>query len=86
MFADIFNVLLFKKKLITPDRLRPLSVETIYKAADPELAAEANKRINEYKKYYPLTADAFMFGVNDGETYQVSCGGFKANTTVRTQN
>ena len=56
------------------------------KAADPELAAEANKRINEYKKYYPLTADAFMFGVNDGETYPVSCGGFKANTTVRTQN
>ena len=56
------------------------------KAADPELAAEANQRINEYKKYYPLTADAFMFGVNDGETYQVSCGGFKANTTVRTQN
>ena len=56
------------------------------KAADPELAVEANKRINEYKKYYPLTADAFMFGVNDGETYQVSCGGFKANTTVRTQN
>ena len=56
------------------------------KAADPELAAEANKRINEDKKYYPLTADAFMFGVNDGETYQVSCGGFKANTTVRTQN
>lgn len=56
------------------------------KAADPELATEANKRINEYKKYYPLTADAFMFGVNDGETYQVSCGGFKANTTVRTQN
>ena len=56
------------------------------KAADPELAAEANKIINEYKKYYPLTADAFMFGVNDGETYQVSCGGFKANTTVRTQN
>ena len=56
------------------------------KAADPELAAEANKRINEYKKYYPLTAYAFMFGVNDGETYQVSCGGFKANTTVRTQN
>ena len=56
------------------------------KAADPELAAEANKRISEYKKYYPLTADAFMFGVNDGETYQVSCGGFKANTTVRTQN
>lgn len=56
------------------------------KAADPELASEANKRINEYKKYYPLTADAFMFGVNDGETYQVSCGGFKANTTVRTQN
>ena len=56
------------------------------KAADSELAAEANKRINEYKKYYPLTADAFMFGVNDGETYQVSCGGFKANTTVRTQN
>lgn len=56
------------------------------KAADPELAAEANKRIAEYKKYYPLTADAFMFGVSDGDSYEVSCGGFKAHTTVRTQN
>ena len=40
MFADIFNVLLFKKKLITPDRLRPLSVETIYKAADGYLGMQ----------------------------------------------
>ena len=56
------------------------------KATDPQLAAEANKRIAEYKKYYPLTADAFMFGVNDGDSYQVSCGGFRATTTVRTQN
>ena len=56
------------------------------KVADPNLAAEANRKISEYKKYYPFTADAFMFGVNDGDSYEVSCGGFKAVTTVRTQN
>lgn len=56
------------------------------KAADPNLTADANKKIAEYKKYYPLTADAFMFGVSDGDTYEVSCGAFRAVTTVRTQN
>ena len=49
MFADIFNVLLFKKKLITPDRLRPLSVETIYKAADGYLGMQERDVIKEYR-------------------------------------
>ncbi len=56
------------------------------KAADASLAPEANKRIAEYSKYYPLTADAFMYGVSNGESYEVNCGGFRAYTTVRTQN
>ncbi len=56
------------------------------KAVDSALASEANKRIAEYSKYYPLTADAFMYGVNNGEAYEVNCNGFKASTTVRTQN
>lgn len=56
------------------------------KRADAALAAEANQRIAEYSKYFPLTADAFMFGVNDGDQYEVSCGGLRATTTVRTQN
>lgn len=56
------------------------------KAADPSLASEANKRIAEYSKYYPLTADAFMYGVSKGESYEVNCGGFHAVTTVRTQD
>lgn len=56
------------------------------KAADSSLASEANKRIAEYSKYYPLTADAFMYGVNNGESYEINCGGFHAYTTVRTQN
>ena len=56
------------------------------KATDPSLASDANKKIAEFKKYYPLTADAFMFGVSDGDSYEVSCGSFKAVTTVRTQN
>ena len=56
------------------------------KAADSSLASEANKRIAEYSKYYPLTSVAFMYGVNNGETYEINCGGFHAYTTVRTHN
>lgn len=55
------------------------------KAADPSLAADVNKQIAQFKQYYPQTADAFMFDVLDGQSYEVSCGGFRATTTVRTQ-
>lgn len=55
------------------------------KAADPSLAADANKQIAQFKQYYPQTADAFMFDILDGQSYEVSCNGFRATTTVRTQ-
>lgn len=55
------------------------------KAADPSLAEEANGLIGQYAKYYPQTADAFMYGLQDGQSYTVACGGMRATTTVRTQ-
>ncbi len=55
------------------------------KAADETLAEEANKMIAAYSRYYPQTAEAFMYDVTDGQSYTVSCGGLRAVTTVRTQ-
>jgi len=55
------------------------------KEADPSLADEANKYIGMYSKYYPQTADAFMYDLTDGQTYTVTCGGMRATTRVRTQ-
>lgn len=55
------------------------------KAADELLAEDANKLIGSYSAYYPQTADAFMYGVMNGQAYTVSCGGLRATTTVRTQ-
>lgn len=55
------------------------------KAADESLAEEANRLISAYSRYYPQTAEAFMYDVTDGQSYTVSCGGLRAVTTVRTQ-
>lgn len=55
------------------------------KAADESLAEDANKLIGQYSRYYPQTAEAFMYDVTDGQSYTVSCGGMSATTTVRTQ-
>ena len=55
------------------------------KAADPDLAEECNSRIAQYSRYYPQTAEAFMYNYTDGQAYVVSCGGMRATTTVRTQ-
>ncbi len=55
------------------------------KNADETLAEEANNHINQYKSYYPQTAEAFMYDVTDGQSYTVSCNGMRAVTTVRTQ-
>lgn len=54
-------------------------------AADATLAAEASKKIDEFKAYFPSTADAFMFDLQDGNEYTVSCSGLRAVTRVRTQ-
>lgn len=55
------------------------------KAADETLAEDANKLIGQYSKYYPQTAEAFMYDLTDGKSYTVACGGLRATTTVRTQ-
>ena len=55
------------------------------KNSDPSLAEEANKQIASYSKYFPQTAEAFMYNIEDGQSYTVSCGGLRATTTVRTQ-
>lgn len=55
------------------------------KAADETLAEEANKLIGQYSRYYPQTAEAFMYDITDGQQYTVSCGGLRAVTVVRTQ-
>ncbi len=55
------------------------------KAADETLAESAANQIKQYSTYYPQTAEAFMYDLTDGQSYSVSCGGMKANTTVRTQ-
>ena len=55
------------------------------KAADESLAADCNKLIGTYSSYYPQKAEAFMYDVVDGQSYNVNCGGMHATTTVRTQ-
>jgi len=55
------------------------------KAADPSLTSECNSMIGRYSAYFPKTADAFMYDLQNGQSYTVSCGGMTATTTVRTQ-
>lgn len=54
------------------------------KAADPSLAEEAGRYISNYSRYFPQAADAFMYGVENGQSYTVVCGGMRATTVVRT--
>ena len=54
------------------------------KAADPSLTEEANRLIGQYSRYFPQTAEAFMYDVTNGQAYTVVCGGMRATTTVRT--
>lgn len=55
------------------------------KAADPSLAADANKYIGIFSGYFPLQEEAFMYDITDGSSYTVNCGGMSATTTVRTR-
>lgn len=54
------------------------------KAADPSLTDEANTLIGRYSAYFPQAAEAFMYNIQAGQSYTVSCGGMRAVTTVRT--
>ena len=53
--------------------------------SDATLAAEANKQIAQFSSYFPQTAEAFMYDVQDGQTYEVVCGDLRDATIVRTQ-
>jgi tetratricopeptide (TPR) repeat protein len=56
------------------------------KNADETLTDEANNLISQYRKYFPLKSEAFMFDLLDGATYTVSCNGLRESTKVRTQD
>ena len=56
------------------------------KNADPSLTEEANRYIGQYSVYFPQTAEAFMYDIQNGQSYTVSCGGMRATTTVRTNS
>ena len=64
-----------------------VAVDYMRKAAtaDESLADEANRMIAQYSRYYPQTAEAFMYNFTDGQSYTVNCSGMTATTTVRTQ-
>ena len=55
------------------------------KAADEELAEEANRYIGRCSAYYPETADAFMYNLTKGQAFTASCAGMTAQTTVKTK-
>lgn len=55
------------------------------KAADSELTEDANKLISTCVGYYPESAEAFMYDVQNGQAYTAACGGMRASTTVRTR-
>ena len=55
------------------------------KAADPSLSDDAGKKAGACSVYYPATADAFMYDLQNGQSYTGSCGGMTATTTVRTR-
>lgn len=54
------------------------------KAADESLSEDANRYISQYSRYFPQTAEAFMYDITNGQSYTVSCAGMTASTTVRT--
>lgn len=56
------------------------------KNADSSLTEEANRYIGQYSVYFPQTAEAFMYDIQNGQSYTVSCGGMRATTTVRTNS
>ena len=55
------------------------------KNSDASLTEDCNNYINQFRVYYPQTAEAFMYDITDGQSYTVSCAGMRATTTVRTQ-
>ena len=53
--------------------------------ADPGVADEASSSLGSVSRYYPEASEAFMYDLNRGQSYTVSCSGMTATTTVRVQ-
>lgn len=54
-------------------------------AADHALEEDASRQIATCSAFYPQSAEAFMYDLQNGSPFTVSCGGLRANTTVRTK-
>lgn len=54
------------------------------KAVDASVAADANKEIAKYSKYYPTNKDCFFHGIQDGSSYKIGCW-INETVTVKTQ-
>ncbi len=52
------------------------------KSIDPSIAAEANKSIANYSKYFPDKSEAFMRGLIEGKSFKVGCW-INETTTIR---
>ena len=51
------------------------AVDKYYRAkqVDPDLAAEADKRIASYSVYFPTASTIFFYTLKEGDTYRVEC-------------
>ncbi len=54
------------------------------KSVDPSVAAEANKKLNDYASQYPNNEEVFFRDLQDGDSYQVK-GCINEYTTVRSR-
>jgi hypothetical protein len=54
------------------------------KSVDPSVAADANKRLNDYASQYPNHEEVFFRDIKDGDSYQVK-GCINEYTTVRSR-
>jgi hypothetical protein len=52
------------------------------RSADPEVSADATKKINDYASQYPNSEEVFFRDLKDGDSYQVK-GCINEYTTVR---
>lgn len=76
--ADAKNI---GKETVEHNAVYWAAVDKFYKAkiVDSSLEEQANDLISTYSKYFPNKEEAFMFGIEDGATYQV--GGWINETT-----
>jgi hypothetical protein len=51
--------------------------------ADPSIADDVASAISGVARYYPEASEIFMYDLQAGQSYTVSCGGLSASTTVR---